>query len=457
MKRKDAVFVQVFLLLSFIVIAVLATYIIIPLFVKDNLNGVRIHLVFGIALAVLFVLLNLLSQKMFPQTSDAAAQAYKSRQLEAVGYLSQGFAHEYGSMFAAILGAAEILQRTASAEQKEYVDIILKTVKRAANLSDQLFGSEIKNKIEIVSIDMHKMLRSVIDLLEKNRAPNIRFYQNFDAESWNITGNWHEIKNAMINLGVSAVKSIGDEEGTVCFKTKTTEFSAKTKIGNFMVEPGKYFTISVEDTGSGFSFEKMKKVFDQCFVATEKTEDIDIRIASVIATVEQHGGAVLAQAKENSGSIFTIYLPFSNQNHKNSKLRTGGKKSAKTKKKANTPPLIMVVDDDPMISKVVTAMLNRMGYSVIQAESGFEALDQFKDRDGEIALIVLDLIMPNMDGVSCFYNLKKIDKDVKVLVSSASMDNSSIEDMEKDGICGFIKKPYLYSELEEAVANILQS
>jgi len=457
MKKRDVVFVEIFLLFAFIAIAVVGADIIIPLFIKNNFNNAHIHLIFGAGLAVLLILLNLLLQKIFPPLNESAYNTNKSRQFEAVGYLSEGFAHEYSSMFAAILGAAEILQQNASAEQKEYIDIILKTAKRAANLSGQLFGSEIRNKIEIVSIDMHKMLHSVIDLLENNRAPNIRFYQNFDADSWNITGNWHEIKNALINLGVNAVKSIGDDEGTVCFKTKTTEFGAKTKIGNFMVEPGKYFTVSVEDTGVGFSPEKMKNVFDQCFVATEKSEEIDIRIASVIATMGQHGGAILAQTKECGGSIFTVYLPFSNQNHKSSKLKTGAKKPAKIKKKTTAPATILVVDDDPIISKVVAAMLNRMGYSVILAEGGFEALDIFKEKGGEIGLIILDLIMPNMDGVSCFYNLKKIDNDVKVLVSSASLDNSSIEDMEKDGICGFIKKPYLYKELEEAVSNILQS
>jgi|GEM_PF-3540821 len=457
MKRNDTVFIQFFLLFALIAIAVVAVNTIIPFLTKGNFNSVQIHLIFGVGLAVSFVLLNFLLQKLLPPLNESAHNPYKSKQLEAVGYLSEGFAHEYGNMLAAILGAAEILQQNASTEQKEYIDVILKTTKRAANLNNQLFGSEIKNKIEIVSIDMHKMLRSVIDLLEKNHAPNIRFYQNFDAENWNITGNWHEIKNAMINLGVNAVKSIGDEEGTVCFKTKTTEFGAKTKIGNFMIDSGKYFTISVEDTGNGFSPEKMQNVFDQCFVASEKSDDIDIRIASVIATAGQHGGAILAQTKDGGGAIFTVYLPFSSQNSKNRKLKTKAKKTAKTKKKTTEPALIMVVDDDPMISKVVAAMLNRMGYSVILAEGGFEALDLFKEKGGEIGLIILDLIMPNMDGVTCFYNLKKIDNDVKVLVSSASIDNSSIEDMEKNGICGFIKKPYLYKELEEAVANILQS
>ena len=117
----------------------------------------------------------------------------------------------------------------------------------------------------------------------------------------------------------------------------------------------------------------------------------------------------------------------------------------------------MVVDDNPSVSKIVKAMLNRIGYPVITAESGFDALEMFKDMSNKIALVILDMVMPNMDGVSCFYELKKIRNDVKVLVSSGLVDNSSLEDMERDGLCGFIKKPYSYYELEKIVANVLQS
>jgi len=379
-------------------------------------------------------------------------QSKKSQQIEAVGHLAAGFAHEYNNMFAVVLGAAEVLRRTVTIENQEYVEIILRTIKRLSHLTNQLFGAARKKKIEMIAVDMHQTLQSVIQIFTKNRTPNICFHEDFQAESWNIMGNQSQIRNALINLGTAAVEAIGSKQGSVYFRTRTTEFSMPTNIGVFTVQAGNYFTVSIEDTGEGYSTDQMESIFDPYFSVSENKGNLGIRLASVLATLSNHSGALLVQSKENHGTTFTIYLPFS---EKSQQAKSNSETTSISSEK-NNAQYIMIVDDDPLVRKVVTAMLQRIGYSVLVAESGFEAIDIYAEQCDEVALVILDMVMPNMDGASCFYELKAINPSVKVLISSGSIDNSSIEDMAKDGLCGFITKPYSYAELEKVVTNALQ-
>jgi len=429
------------------------------LFLNKAINLILLFLIIGFIIAGAMTFLYFALKKIF---TPVKIQSKQSQKIEAVGYLAGGFSHEYNNMFAAVLGAAEVLQRNCKPENQEYVDIIIKTIKRAALLTSQLFGSARKKKIEMIAVDMHQTLHSVINILQKNRTQNIRFHEDFQAQSWNVVGNQQQIKNALINLGINAVEAIDSKTGSVYFRTRTTEFAEKTTIGIFTIEAGKYLAISVEDTGGGFSPDQMERIFDPYFSASENKENLGVRLASVLATISHHNGAILAQSKENYGTSFTIYLPFSGRNFDKTtefdmeKIRQAKLGGTSKINSAKTTAQIMIVDDDPLVRKVVTAMLNRIGYSVIIAESGFDAIEIYKEKQGEISLVILDMVMPNMDGVSCFYELKKINPAVKVIVSSGYIDNSSIDDMKNDGLCGFISKPYSYDELEKVVANALQ-
>ena len=419
------------------------------LFVNGVMSEPIYCLVFIAAIAAMFGIYYLVLSKFY---RAAKALSKTKQKIEAVGYLASGFSHEYNNMFAAVLGAAEVLSKNSSKENQEYIDIVINTTKRASLLTNQLFGSARKTKIEMAAVDMHQTLGSVFRILKKSSTPNIHFHENFQAENWNITGNQHQIRNALINLGINAVESIGkDKQGDIYFRTSTTEFLKQTHIGIFTVEAGNYFTISIEDTSDGFSANQLEKIFDPYYSAAENKGNFGIRLASVLATVSQHNGAVLAQSKENYGTTFTIYLPFSGRNFDTAKIDTA--KIADGNKNGIS---IMVVEDEPLVRKVVSTMLNRIGYSVIAAPSGLDAIEIYGNRQDEIALVILDMVMPNMDGTVCFGELKKINENVKVLVSSGLIDNSSIEDMKKDGLCGFITKPYSYAELEKAVANALQ-
>jgi len=387
--------------------------------------------------------------KIFPKKEK---KSFHSRQIEAVGYLASGFVHEFNNMFSAVLGAAEILRQSASPEQKEYVEIIIKTVTRASNLTNQIFGSAHKKKIEMNSLDMHRIIHSVVEILKKTRTSNIQLYEDFKAHRWNIEGDEQQIRNALITLGTNAVEAIGQASGNVYFRTTITEFKTQTSIGIFEIEAGNYFTVQIEDTESDISPEKMEKIFDPYFMNSEENEGLGARLASVLATVGHHHGAILAQSSQHHGSIFAMYLPFSYK----SPMTTQIVAQETEQKNAEDGLRIMVVDDDPFVRKVITAMLQKMGYSVVLAESGVDAIDIYRAQKDEIALVILDMVMPNMDGVSCFYELKKVNRNVKVLVSSGYIDNSSVDDMKEDGLCGFITKPYSYDELEKNVANALQ-
>lgn len=445
---------KIFWLCSAIVSAAMLIFVISMIFfVNKMINLLLFCVIICFTLSGAITFLYFLLKKIF---TPVKIQSKRSQQIEAVGYLAGGFVHEYNNMFAAILGAGEILQRSVSKENREYVDIITGMTKRASLLTNRLFGSARKKKIEMVTVDMHQMLSSVIQILQKNRTSNIHFLEDFQADSWNIAGNRQQIKNALINLGINAVEAIGTKDGTVYFRTRTEQFTEETNIGIFVLEAGKYLTISIEDTGDGFSPEQMERIYDPYFSTAQNKGDLGIRLASALATVSHHNGAILAKSKEYYGTTFTIYLPFSERKFETTKTLDLEKVRLAKSDSEVKQKQILVVDDDPFVRKIVAVMLNRIGYSVIEAESGVDALEIYKEQQNEISLVILDMVMPNMDGVSCFYELKKINPAVKVLVSSGYIDNSNIDDMKKDGLCGFISKPYSYDELEKTVVNVLQ-
>lgn len=451
---QEKIFNGIFLLCCVVCGVSAIVFAVITILFVNNLINLPVFCAVVFVLAAAFAsLIYFILRKIFVPVNIRTTQ---SQEIQAIGYLAGGFVLEYNNMFATALGAAEVLQQNASKENEEYINIIISTVKRASNLTNRLFGAARKTKIEMITIDMHELMHSVIKILMKNCTPNVRFIEDFQANNWNIAGNRQQIKNALISLGANAVEAIGTKAGTIYFRTQTSSFSEKTDIGIFTVEAGNYLVISIEDTESSISFEQMKTIFDPSFVSPQTCVGVNIRLASVLSAVSQHKGAIIAENKGNFGSAFRIYLPFSTVGRDNEILSEDALLIDAVRQNKSGGSFIMVVDDDSLVRKVVTAMLNRMGYSVICAESGFDAIEIYGERQQEISLVILDMIMPNIDGVSCFYELKKINSAVKVLVSSGYIDDYNIENMKKDGLCGSISKPYSYEELEKTVANAMQ-
>lgn len=223
--------------------------------------------------------------------------------------------------------------------------------------------------------------------------------------------------------------------------------SSYCSISPFDIEPGDYIEIEVRDTGCGISPENLKRIFEPYFTTKETEKGTGMGLASVYGTVLNHHGAIDVYSEENRGTVFHIYLPCS--------------KETETESISDQPRItasgnILLVDDEEIIRTTGKLLLEEMGYTVILAENGVEAVNIFKEKFKDIDLVIMDMIMPKMNGKEAFMEMKSIDKDCRILLSSGFTKDEDLKSLEKEGLTGFIHKPYKIHELHETLSSILK-
>jgi two-component system, cell cycle sensor histidine kinase and response regulator CckA len=213
-------------------------------------------------------------------------------------------------------------------------------------------------------------------------------------------------------------------------------------------KPGRYVRVAVTDTGIGMDEQTKKRIFEPFFTTKDMGRGTGLGLASVYGIVKIHNGIIEVHSEKGHGATFTIYLPASDKEIVGERPAT-----ADIVKGTGT---ILLVDDEDVIADVGSEMLEVLGYKVSVAKSGWEAIETYKKKRNEIDMVILDMIMPDMDGRETFYGLKAIDPGVKVILSSGySIDARSTKMME-EGCYGFIQKPYNMNTLSQKVKEVLE-
>jgi len=215
----------------------------------------------------------------------------------------------------------------------------------------------------------------------------------------------------------------------------------------YHAKPGNYVLLRITDMGTGMDKATLDRVFEPFFTTKAMGRGTGLGLASVYGTVKAHGGYIDVESTKNEGTIFSIYLPATEKRHEPGMARiqqhTGGTET------------ILLIDDEDMVLESGAMMLKRMGYKVLSAACGKASLDIYKARKGDIDMIILDMIMPDLGGGQTYDRLKKINPDVKVLLSSGYSIDGQAEEILKRGCNGFIQKPFTMEELSRKLREIL--
>jgi len=235
--------------------------------------------------------------------------------------------------------------------------------------------------------------------------------------------------------------------GDIYIQTENV-FLDEFQLAPYQDEGGQYAKISVTDTGIGMHEKTMEKIFEPFFTTKEHGQGTGLGLSSAYGIVKNHKGYILVYSEPGKGSTFKIYLPAS-------------EKIPEAEKKAPAPLLrgtetILIVDDETMLTETGETMLNELGYSVLTANSGKSAIEIFTTHSSKIDLVILDMIMPKMSGNETFGQLKAIDPEVKVLVSSGYSINGQASDLLKKGCRSFIQKPFNMMGLSKKVREALK-
>jgi PAS domain S-box-containing protein len=376
-------------------------------------------------------------------------QLHQSHKMDALGQLAGGVAHDFNNMLNGIMGAAELirLKQDDTDSIDEYVDLIIKSAEKAGNLTKQLLTFSRKAKKSSSDIDVGLIVNETVSLLKRtiNKAVEIKVEKL--AEKTNIVGDDYLIQNCLINMGINAEHAMPG--GGVLTFTFENVFLDKNycSLSPFNLYPGEYLKISVSDTGEGMPPEVLKHIFEPFFTTKEQGKGTGLGLAAVHGTIYEHNGAITVYSEENKGSVFHIFLPVSENKifeKKNSRILARGSGT------------VLLIDDEELIRKVGKSQLKQLGYDVITAENGQKALEILKEDKERIDIVILDMIMPVMGGRETFIKIREFDKSVPVLISSGFSREDDLEEMKKQGLNGFLHKPFLLDQLASRLSDALK-
>ncbi|MBW2370488.1 MAG: response regulator [Deltaproteobacteria bacterium] len=254
-----------------------------------------------------------------------------------------------------------------------------------------------------------------------------------------------QIKQVLLNLYVNAWQAMPNG-GEISISTVNVKLK-KRDVADLGIEPGYFIKLSVTDNGVGMDEEVQRRIFEPFFTTKERGRGTGLGLASAYGIINNHRGAVKVTSRVDYGTTFIIFLPTTSEEAETETVRVTPLRNGKE--------TILVVDDEKNIVEVTDEMLQTMGYNVLTALSGEEALDIFSNSHHEIDLVILDMIMPGLSGSETFGHIKDIRKDAKVLLSSGYSLKGDAKKIMARGCNGFIQKPYNLEKLSEVLNVIL--
>ena len=268
------------------------------------------------------------------------------------------------------------------------------------------------------------------------------------GDLWAASADEGQLEQVFLNLYVNAWQAMPDG-GNIYLRTENVTLVGD-EIDEFGLAPGDYVKIGITDTGIGMSEEVQRRIFEPFFTTKDRGLGTGLGLASAYGIIKNHGGVIQVNSKSGEGSTFVIYLPMTEE-------KIEAKKVSATRSIHKGSETVLLVDDEDNVVQVGKAMLEHMGYKVLIAQNGIEAVEIYKEMAHQIDFLILDMIMPGMGGGKTFDLIKEINSDIKVLLSSGySLDGEAAEILRR-GCNGFIQKPYTLEELSEKINSIIGS
>lgn len=382
-------------------------------------------------------------------------QIQHAQKMESLANLAGGVAHDFNNMLMAVLGNASLALedlREGSAAH-EHVRQVETAALRAADLAQQLLAYSGRGRFHLEGADIAAIVREMTHLLESSLSPNARLELNLDEGLPLVEADATQLRQVFMNLILNASESLGDEEGSVSVAACRRVVDAALSGGGWLPEPpaaGEHVCVTVTDTGAGMDAETRARVFEPFF--TTKTAGRGLGLAAVLGIVRGHRGSIRVASKPDRGTTFEVVLPAA-------PTAVAAQRAAAPSRPTGSSAArgaILVADDDPSVRAVARRMLERSGYSVLEAADGEAAVAEVDRRGDELALVLLDLTMPKLGGEAACREILRRCPHLRVLVSSGYPEQAVVERFGDVRPSGFIQKPYLPSALVAKVAELLE-
>jgi PAS domain S-box-containing protein len=372
------------------------------------------------------------------------ADMVRIQKLESLGVMAEGLAHDFNNMLTVILGNASLASMRLSEHSpaRSAIDDLVATAQRANDLTRQLLAYSGRAQVTSESLDLGVQVREILGLVMASIPKKVTIDLDLDPLLPAVNADPAQIQQVVMNLVTNAAEAIGDENGRVNVRTFATRLSPADGAA-LGVAAGPVVVLAVSDTGCGMDEQTRRSVFDPFF--STRAHGRGLGLAAVHGIVRTHHGAITVQSAPHQGSTFTVYLPAGTQRstpkpQRGAALRQGS-------------GLILLIDDEAEVRATARAMIEALGYDVLDAGDGREGIELYRAHQDQVRLILLDMTMPVMSGEEVFRELRESGFEVPVVLSTGYSPTDARRRGLVEGLAGFLQKPYTVRQLADALAD----
>jgi two-component system cell cycle sensor histidine kinase/response regulator CckA len=375
------------------------------------------------------------------------AQLQQAQKMEAVGTLAGGIAHDFNNLLMGIQGRTSLMLMDIDRSHPHYHHLRQQEeiIKSGADLTRQLLGFARGGKYEVKPANINDVVDKSSEMFGRTKK-EITIHKSYEENIGIVDIDRAQMEQVFVNIFINAWQAMPGG-GNVYIETNNVTVTEKMAMG-YGVTPGEYVMISITDTGVGMDEATRKRIFEPFFTTKDMGRGTGLGLASVYGIIKNHDGFIDVKSEKGRGATFNVYLPAV-------QAEIAEETALQRNEIIKGTETVLLVDDEEMILEVGAAILEKLGYAVVLAKNGKEAVDLIRDDPNRFDLVILDMIMPEMGGSDALPIINSIKPDAKVLLSSGYSLHSTTQETLKEGCSGFIQKPFSIEELSVKIRELL--
>lgn len=380
------------------------------------------------------------------QKKQLEAQFLRAQRLESIGTLASGIAHDLNNVLAPILMTAQLLETQIKDERSQrLLPILITNAKRGANLVKQVLSFTRGLEGERTLLQLKHLIGEIQQVIKETFPKSIEVVAQITQNLWTVSGDATQLHQVLMNLCVNARDAM-PKGGVLTVTAENFLIDENYAKMNLDAKIGPHVVVTVTDTGTGIQADVLDRIFEPFFTTKELGKGTGLGLSTVLGIIKSHGGFINVYTEEGKGSQFKVYLPA--QDAKESL------EEAELKLPTGNGELILVVDDEDAIRDITKTSLEAHNYQAITASDGIEAIALYAEHRDNISLVLTDMVMPSMDGLTTIRTLQKINPDVKIIAVSGLATHDKVNAAYNMGIQAFLPKPYTANQLLEAISTV---
>jgi PAS domain S-box-containing protein len=374
----------------------------------------------------------------------------RAQRMESIGTLAGGIAHDLNNILAPILMSVEMLQmRSPGPEIDRWLTMIRENADRGSDLIKQVLTFARGMEGERIPVQLKHILKDLISVLKETLSKSIHIKYEIDNDIWTVLADPTQIHQVLMNICINArdAMALG---GTLTIDAGNIVLDDNYARMDSEARPGQFVLIKIADTGTGMSQRVKERIFDPFFTTKEIGKGTGLGLSTALTIVKSHGGFINVYSEPGKGTRFSIYFPAAESEHRHEDV------SGVAAIPRGDGQLVLIVDDEENIREVMGATLETIGYRVVNASDGTEALSIFAQRSNEVALVITDMAMPFMDGPSMIRALRRLDPQLRIIGMSGLLNADQNAELQSLNVTGFLAKPFTAESLLHTVSATLE-